>query len=376
MALGLLHGVVLCLGMVVLGESLSNPPAAPDRYISYFRDVVSEVPWSIHVVKVKRSCRDLAFCTTLGKGKIIGMGTVSEQLETLPPLVGQPLAAINGDFYSRSERYQGRPRDVQIRLGELVSSPAGHTSFWLDPQGNPHMTNVTSRLHVIWPDAKTTPIGLNEEREDGAAVLYTTAVGASTRTEGGVELILEAATNSAWLPLRVGKGYTARVKAVRNSGDTPVEQATMVLSLGSSLVSKLPAVRAGDTVQVITDTIPDLTGVEIAIGGGPALVHEGQAMKWNGVIHLRHPRTALGWDKEWIYLVEVDGRQSGLSVGMTLAELADYMIKIGCQEAMNLDGGGSATVWALGKVRNNPSEGQERPSPNALVVVRRKPLLD
>jgi len=47
------------------------------------------------------------------------------------------------------------------------------------------------------------------------------------------------------------------------------------------------------------------------------------------------------------------------------------MLKLGCKDAMNLDGGGSATLWALGMVRSSPSEGQERPSPNALVVVRR-----
>jgi len=39
---------------------------------------------------------------------------------------------------------------------------------------------------------------------------------------------------------------------------------------------------------------------------------------------------------------------------------------------MNLDGGGSATLWALGAVRNSPSEGDERPSANALVLVKKK----
>jgi exopolysaccharide biosynthesis protein len=73
-----------------------------------------------------------------------------------------------------------------------------------------------------------------------------------------------------------------------------------------------------------------------------------------------------------IFLVEVDGRQMGLSVGMSFPGLADYMVRLGCEEAMNFDGGGSATLWALGMVRNNPSEGQERPSANALVVLRKR----
>jgi exopolysaccharide biosynthesis protein len=117
--------------------------------------------------------------------------------------------------------------------------------------------------------------------------------------------------------------------------------------------------------------VPDLSGVEVAIGGGPALVRDSKAMQWHRFLHMRHPRSALGWNKDYIFLVEVDGRQIDLSVGMTFPELADYMLKLGCQQAMSFDGGGSATLWALGDVRNSPSEGQERPAANALVVVRK-----
>ena len=85
----------------------------------------------------------------------------------------------------------------------------------------------------------------------------------------------------------------------------------------------------------------------------------------------RHPRSAIGWDQRYLYLVEVDGRQDKLSVGMTLEELASYLAKLGCTEAMNLDGGGSATLWCDGRVRNSPCDGRERPIANALVVLRK-----
>jgi exopolysaccharide biosynthesis protein len=133
----------------------------------------------------------------------------------------------------------------------------------------------------------------------------------------------------------------------------------------------MAAPQLGTILTIWLETLPDLTGVAVAIGGGPALVRDGKPMHWNGFLHMRHPRTALGWNKDNIFLVEVDGRQSNISLGMTFPELADYLIKIGCSEAMNLDGGGSATLWALGSVRNSPSEGEERPSANALVVVRK-----
>ncbi len=87
----------------------------------------------------------------------------------------------------------------------------------------------------------------------------------------------------------------------------------------------------------------------------------------------RHPRSAFGWNDRYFFLVEVDGRQIDLSLGMTFQELTDYMLKLGCDYAMNFDGGGSAALWAFGDIRSSPSEGKERPSPNALVVVKTTP---
>jgi large repetitive protein len=344
-----------------------------DRWFSYTNQLNEEIPLSIHMVRIERAHHDFGFCTTLGKGSSMGMAIVSDQVKALPSECGQPLAAINGDFYEKSEKYLGRPRDVQVHLGEVISTPAGHACFWMDPDGAAHMTNVFSRFRVQWPDGKTTPIGLNQMREDDAAVLYTSATGSSTRTSGGFDLILEPATNGAWLPLRIGQQYIAKVAQQRVGGDAPLTTHTMVLSLGPGLAPKIPAVRLGAEVRIFTETFPDLSAAQVAIGGGPSLVEGGKPMQWSGFVHMRHPRTALGWNKDYFFMVEVDGRQSNLSVGMTFTELANYLVKLGCTEALNFDGGGSATLWALGAVRNSPSEGDERPSANALVLVKKRP---
>jgi hypothetical protein len=368
-------GLAVCLfstGWPTLGGQITNESPKQERWFQYTNDINEDVPLSIHLVRVERSRHDFEFCTTLGKGNTLGMAIVSDQVKLLPPECGQPLAAINGDFYEKSEKYLGRARDVQIHFGEVISTPAGHTCFWMDAEGTPHMTNVFSRFRVTWTDGKATPIGLNQLREDDAAVLYTSVTGTSTRTVGGCDLILERSTNSPWLPLQIGKVYTAKVREIRNSGDAPLTSDTMVLSIGPTLSSKVPVVRPGTSLQIATETVPDLSGAEVAIGGGPALVQDAKPMQWPGFIHMRHPRTALGWSKDYIYMVEVDGRQSNLSVGMTFPELADYLVRLGCLQAMNLDGGGSATLWALGAVRNSPSEGDERPSANTLVLLKKK----
>jgi exopolysaccharide biosynthesis protein len=144
----------------------------------------------------------------------------------------------------------------------------------------------------------------------------------------------------------------------------------MVLSIAPGLVAGLPAVVAGMTLQVMTETFPKLEEVKVAIGGGPTLVRDGKAMQWNG-LQARHPRSAVGFNRDTVFLVEIDGRQGNISLGMSFPELAAYMQKLGCENAMNLDGGGSATLWVFGNVINSPSEGRERPSANALVVVEK-----
>jgi hypothetical protein len=342
-----------------------------DRYISYTNVVLEDVPWSIHVVKIERAGADLRFHATLGGGEIMGSDIVTKQIQTLPRTVGLPLAAINGDFYEKAKDYPTRPRDVQIRQSEVITQPAGHSAFWIDPGGQPQLTNVASRFRIVWPGGRATPFVMNTERADDAAVLFTSPIGKSTQTKGGVEYVLENAGPNDFLPLRAGVTNAARVRTATTSGNQPVTRDTAVLSIGPKLAVGLPVLKTGDTLQVVTETFPSLAGVDFAIGGGPALVKDGKVMSWKGWVHVRHPRTAIGWSRTHFYLVEVDGRQLDVSLGMTFPELAEFMLNLGCDEALNFDGGGSATLWYRGSVRNSPSEGQERPAPNALVVVQR-----
>ena len=353
-------------------DSSTNLPARHDAGFSYIHDEMREVPWSIHILKVERTRSDFEFQTTLGHGTNFGLSLTSEQAKNLPASLGKPVAAINGDFYHRSGDVTGDPEGLQIVNGELVSGPfSTRVCLWLDQSGIPHRTNVTAQFKVTWPDGTSTPFGLNEDRSSDEAVLFTSAVGPSTHTSGGQELILEAKRDCAWLPLRIGQTYSAQVRAVRQAGDSPLDHEVLVLSLGPKLSAQVPKLAPGAILNISTATTPDLTSAKTALGGGPTLVRGGQAMPFHG-LQMRHPRTAFGWNKDYFFMVEVDGRQRNLSIGMSLPELAAYMLKIGCEEALNLDGGGSSTLWVKGNVLNSPSEGGERPGANALVLVHKE----
>ena len=66
-------------------------------------------------------------------------------------------------------------------------------------------------------------------------------------------------------------------------------------------------------------------------------------------VHQVNPRTAYGLskDRHTLYLVTLDGRQPGYSDGSLDWETAEWMIKLGAYEAINMDGGGSTTLDML-----------------------------
>jgi len=99
-----LPGGAFCRAMILLLALASLARGRGDSLgcVAYTNDVVPSVPWSIHVVKIDRARQEVRFCTTLGGGKWMGMGAVSDQLKAVPAEVGTPLAAINGDFYGKA----------------------------------------------------------------------------------------------------------------------------------------------------------------------------------------------------------------------------------------------------------------------------------
>lgn len=95
---------------------------------------------------------------------------------------------------------------------------------------------------------------------------------------------------------------------------------------------------------------------------GDLLMDDGEEVKLKdgSFVTTRHPRTCLGIvSKHKIILVTVDGRHEK-SAGMNLHELSDLMVSLGCIEAINLDGGGSTTMWLSDRgVVNMPSDNKK-----------------
>ena len=90
----------------------------------------------------------------------------------------------------------------------------------------------------------------------------------------------------------------------------------------------------------------------------------------------RYPRAALGVGDGRVLAVACDGRADD-EAGLTLSELAQVLVKLGARSAINLDGGGSASLVCDGQLWNRPREehGLElaggRPISTALVFTPR-----
>lgn len=331
----------------------------------YQQESLSEGPWSVHVVRIRRDRPDLGIHVLLGGSNHLGVGTLSSQAAAFPKNRGLPLAAINGDFFARQGPCLGDPEGLCIRNGELISAPNGKSAFWVGPDRSLHMGSVVSLLSITAPGGTKMAIGLNEERHE-RPVLYTAALGTRTPSANGTECLFLPESASA-LPLRPGERSTLRLQSLHLGGNTPIPTNGVVLSLPEGSEPSTASVAIGSLWTLSTETQPNLRNISTALGGGPALIKGGQPTQYQSS-DARHPRSAIGWNDQFLFLVQVDGRQPGISVGMTLGELGVYIAGLGCTEVLNLDGGGSSTLWARGQVMNVPCEGSERPMGNALLI--------
>ena len=189
-------------------------------------------------------------------------------------------------------------------------------------------------------------------------MLFTPAYHAHTDTAaGGLEW-----TITGWPPA-IGAGPL-------EDGSTPIPRDGFVLSYGGrSPPSPLRALERGTRVDVIARVAPargddGWSRADDIVGGAGLLAQGGRYLEdWRaealtpGFAESRHPRTMIGITAdETVWLAAVDGRQPAHSAGMTLRELQGLARRLRLTDALNLDGGGSTTMWVEREVVNRPSD--------------------
>ena len=147
-----------------------------------------------------------------------------------------------------------------------------------------------------------------------------------------------------------------------------------------------PALHATDAGIRIArrETLPDRPEGDL-LQAGPLLVEDGRIVFELGadaegfsaasdqfdsdITAGRHPRAAIGLGDGHVTVVSCDGRRSLVDGGLTMLELAETMHRLGCEVAMNLDGGGSTTMVHRGHLLNRPYTEQDQPAPASRPIV-------
>ncbi|MES2775017.1 MAG: phosphodiester glycosidase family protein [Bacteroidota bacterium] len=121
--------------------------------------------------------------------------------------------------------------------------------------------------------------------------------------------------------------------------------------------------------------------MQTAVGGGPVLVQNGnikisnnEELKFAGkAIGDKHPRTAMGYTGDGrVIVLCIQGRFPGIAEGATLTQEAQILKDLGCEEALNLDGGGSSCLLVNGKETIAPSDKVQRPVPAVFIIKQKK----
>ncbi len=301
------------------------------------------------------------------------------------------VAAINAGFFRLDKsQWAGESAGVLV-VDQQIYSEAFSNRISMVIVNNKKATQQVIFQHLdIFPvvlvnqSDGSLKVGVNRERKADEIVLFSPIFGQSTKTQSvGLELLLSDCKQDICRNLEFRDGY-----------DSPIPSNGYVLSIGPEfvernreLIAKLRAPGSVDRLRVQAnirrDFLSKLFSYELDITNGvPQLIKNGKIdITWEqekaskSFVETRHPRTAVAKLKDGKFLMmTVDGRQPGVSVGMTLQELAEYLLSLGAVDAMNLDGGGSTTMFLDGKVVNTPSDKEgERKIGDAIVVTLRNP---
>ena len=376
--------MIIALSFTTLGaQELTSRPVGPG--IIHHHAYLPGGPWHIQILEIDLNDTMNTLETVKAFNAIEGYERTSSMANRMNTPGHTVIGAINGDFYASG----GITIGAQIAKGTLLKRPYPRSVFALSEDKQPYIGIVTYNGQVSKQDSLSLTIhGVNEVRNADQLVLYNKFSGSNTGTnQWGVELELEYLAN----PVGVNEDIVALITAKDSILETGHGNMAIPQGMGGVLsghgISRdyiNEHYFVGDTLIIRLNLPPSTSVLTELIGGTPRIIRDGiESVEWeaeavgSSFAHDRHPRTAVGFnaDSTVVYLFTVDGRQGGYSVGMSLFELADYMLEWGVYQGINLDGGGSTTMVVRGDVVSSPSDaGGERSVANALMAISKAPL--
>lgn len=342
------------------------------EYGEYLLDTAAG-PLAIHIVAIAPHRRDVRVTDVLAADALESHG---ETIGSMAKRTGA-IAGINGDYFDIGNT--NRPLNVVVRDGVLLQMPRKRYALAYLRDGYPQITEFgfTGQIQI---GTATVPLeGVNElPAPNGGAVLLTPDFGSVGARDDLTLVALD--------PLG-GTPPIARYRVAAVADNLTTQPPGYYLAIGPNAYGSIDVPSPGDVVSVTGDLQPiGLSSVVTAIGGGPLILHAGA---WyddpdgprGGEYDKRIPCSGAAIAPDGtLFLIEVDGRQASVSVGLKRPEFAALMRAFGATEGMAFDGGGSSTMVArrLGdassSVVSSPSDGIERRVADGLFVYSTDPV--
>lgn len=378
---------------------------------------MTDGPWRVTMLAVDPRTFSGSMKSVLATDEVFGRETTSALAERLGAV-----AAVNGGFFTIDgtrdvpgpwlEGTDGDLGGIAVVKGDLVSEAAGDRPALVLRQdgGRAEVRRLVTPMTVTAEGSSHEVTGLN--RTPGL-VTNCGGVGAATPVPGAQhdytcgndnELVAFGSEFGTSLPTGAGMqvrldshGAVTEVSETRG-GAEPVAGTTALQATGSAAewldTHAVPGSKLAVKEQVRdsqTGAVLGLTPDTSVMNGGPLLVKDKEVVLdpvrdgwspapiagaaradfyWRWYVR-RNPRTAAGILPDGrVIFVQVDGRQPGRSVGLSITETAAVMKALGATDAINLDGGGSSAVVTEDGLVNTPSDPLERPVADAIVLTR------
>lgn len=290
-------------------------------------------------------------------------------------------AAINAGFFRLDTTpFAGDAAGILQINGTLLSEPINDRIQLLINNGKKRtdvfIARPTFSEAVRFDNEVLDLTGINRELKKDDLVLYTPEFGPSTMSKpDALEAVVVAGKVSF-------VGHDMGNSSIPKGGFVVAASGTFKDRLTSALGDKTPRVTLIRKVTGLPTGIGDpmkgpnewdiVAGVPLLIQKGRIDITWQQEKSSKSFVETRHPRTAVAKLRDGKFLMlTVDGRSES-SGGIGLQDLAEYLLSLGAVDAMNLDGGGSTTMWVDGKIVNHPSdkEGERKVSDILLVTPR------
>lgn len=394
-------GSVDLLGITYQVDTLAHMKVGPGTTTTYLRlTSPSAKQLQVHYLTIDKSTPGVSIRAVCAKDMVAGTERVSSMAERHSDADHLYFAGSNADFFTTSGNATngsskvGSPTTSCTVDGEIFKTSNSQYQFSVDREGVARIGRLNYYTGTATKGEKVTLFkGVNVASPNNGITIYTPRYwGSTNQTDRAGNCYEVTAKIVAGDKFEAGGKFRLEVtSSPTDDGDTSIPADGYVIHGRGSSTSGcntgakdfVGALALGDIVEfdnvvLLGDEriypMQIVSGNPKNVGAGVTLDSEGE----RGDAKDLHPRTGIGVseDGNTIIMMVVEGRHSG-SAGVRTSQLADMMRYAGAYEAVNLDGGGSSTLYtsAFG-VRNHCSDGNERAVGNGIFAVVEAPAAD